>query len=87
MNTARFDAKRIHYVGRLVAVQEEGGRIVPVTACVIGVRSRGGLVMARLCLKPWEVRAVNRLRGQMALALATLERVATAAAPLLFGRL
>ena len=49
-------------------------------------RSRGGLVAARLCLKPWEMPAVRQLKAQMDQALATLERFTTAAAPALFGR-
>ena len=49
-------------------------------------RSRGGLVAARLCLKPWQLPTVRRLQAQMGQALATLERFATAAAPVLFSR-
>lgn len=49
-------------------------------------RSRGGLVTARLCLRPWEVPKVRRLRAQMISALTTLERFTEAAAPVLFGR-
>ncbi len=49
--------------------------------------SRGGLVAARLCLKPWEISTVRRLRTRMISALATLERFTEAAAPVLFGRL
>jgi adenosylhomocysteine nucleosidase len=47
--------------------------------------SRGGLVAARLCLRPWEVASVRRLGEQMRRALAELERLTRATAPLLLG--
>ncbi len=55
--------------------------IRPLPSSVLGStgpdgRSRGGLVAARLCLRPWQLPAVMRLREDFVHALDSLERVA-----------
>lgn len=72
------------------AVIDSAGHALP--SSVIGStdeggRSRGGLVAARLCVRPWQIPDISRLRARLILALETLEGFATAAAPILFGRL
>lgn len=70
----------------LRAVADPAGRAVP--RAVVGSvmpdgRPSAGLVAWRLAFRPWEVPQVNRLRGDVRIALRALERVTQALGPAL----